>query len=118
VEDLGGGGEQALVKSAFKQSVRKVLGEDGSKALEFHMKKVLKKDPYDLLCEDPRRFYEGLQPLFGNKATAFLKVVVATLMKDQGVSGLDAETVVKLMIEGSGREFFILIYRSRRRPGE
>jgi len=118
VEDLGGGAEQALVKSAFKESVKKVLGEDGSRALEFHMKRVLKKDPYDILCEDPRRFYEGLRPFFGNNATAFLKIVVATLMKDHGVSNLDAETVVRLMVEGSGREFFILIYRSKKRGEE
>jgi len=109
-----------LVKLIFRNVFRMVFGEHGSMILEFHLRKILARDPYDVLYENPKLFCEGLQSFFGNGVKGLLKVMARELIREYGLRDLDPDTLIRLLQKGDERSKAILFnilrssYASRR----
>jgi len=85
------------VKIFFRGVIRSLLGENGSKVFEFHMSRILKADPYDVLYDDPKAFCDGLRIFLGSGADALLKVLAKNIVKEYSLKGVDPEEFLKLM---------------------
>ena len=113
-------GQPDLVKLIFRNVFRMVFGENGSRILEFHLRTVLARDPYDVLYENPKLFCEGLQSFFGNGVKGLLRVMARELIREYGLRDLDPDTLIRLLQKGNERSKAILFnilcysYASRR----
>ena len=98
-----------VVKLFFQSTFRSLLGQSGSRVLEFHMARILKADPYDVLYEDPKAFCDGLKLFLGAGADALLRVIAGSIVKKYCITNLKPDDLVKLMNEGSeeAREKFL-----------
>jgi len=97
------------VKIFFRGVIRSLLGESGSKVLEFHMTRILKADPYDVLYDDPKAFCDGLRIFLGSGADALLKVLAKNIVKEYSLKGVNPEELLRLMEDRrrESRERFI-----------
>jgi len=67
--------------------------------ISFHLKQKFGKDPYDVLINDPKAFYNGLTEISGDGADTVLSLVGSLLSKRYGVNR-------------SAEEFLVLFTRS------
>lgn len=92
------------VKMFFQGAVRSLLGESGSRVLEAYMKRVLGADPYDILYDDPKAFYDGLRSFLGPGANALLKILAKNIIKEYRLEDISPDQILDLM-EGGGESW-------------
>ncbi len=79
-------GEQAVVtRVMFRKVFEEILGSAGVKVLEYHFRKISSKDLYELLCSDPKSFYETLTHFFGSGTVSFIRTVASILASKYGL---------------------------------
>ena len=76
--------------------------------MEFHLRKILAREPYDVLYENLKLFCEGLQSFFGNGVKGLLKVMARELIREHGLRDLDPDTLIRLLQKGDERSKAIL----------
>jgi hypothetical protein len=112
--------EPSLVKRAFKDAMRSIFGENGSRILELHLRRFLGKDLYEAIYEDPRLFCDGLRAFFGPGARGLLIVLAKTLIKESGIQGLTPSQIIEILESGDQElktHFFAILCSSQRRVG-
>ncbi len=75
------------------------LGSTFHTIISFHLKKKFGKDPYEILIEDPKRFYGGLEEVLGQGAKAVINLVGTYAIAKYNVS-FTPEEFEGLFIEG------------------
>jgi len=112
--------EPELVKKAFKNAMRSIFGENGSRILELHLRRFLGKDPYEAFYEDPRSLCDGLRAFFGPGARGLLIVLAKTLIRENGIQGLTPGQIIEILESGDQElktHFFAILCSSQRRAG-
>lgn len=79
-----------------------LFGEPGREILLFYLRKSLGRDPFEVLWEDPRVFYHGLEKFFGVSARIFIEVLINKVNEECGLNA-SPERFVRLMKEGGER---------------
>jgi len=112
--------EPKLVKKTFKNAMRSIFGENGSRILELHLRRFLGKDPYEALYEDPRLLCDGLRAFFGPGARGLLIVLAKSLIRESGIQGLTPVQIIEILESGDQElktHFFAILCSSQRRAG-
>ena len=86
-----------LVKGIFRDTIRTIFGENGSKILELHLRRVLNRDPYDALYDNPKLFCDGLRSFFGNGTRGLLRIIAGTLIKEYKIQNISPDHLVSLL---------------------
>jgi hypothetical protein len=73
--------EHRLIRRILREAITEALGSSPHKIILFHLERLFGEDPYDVLAEDPRAFYIGLQRILGPGADVVLSFVGAYLRK-------------------------------------
>lgn len=88
------------VQKIFSEATTESMGSTfQALIISFHLKQKFGKDPYDVLIDDPKAFYNGLTEISGDGADTVLSLVGTLLSKRYGVSR-------------SAEEFLVLFTRS------
>jgi hypothetical protein len=88
------------VQRIFSEATTETMGSTfQALIISFHLKQKFGKDPYDVLIDDPKTFYNGLTEISGTGADTVLSLVSTLLSKRYGVSR-------------SAEEFLVLFTRS------
>ena len=96
----GGIIQPELVKSILRDVIRLVFGVNGSRILELHLGRMLRSDPYDVFCENPKLFCDGLRSFFGNGTKGLLQVLAKTLIKQYRIRDMSPEELIDLLNRG------------------
>jgi len=75
-----------VAKKVFEEATTTALGSSCSVVIEFHLKQKFGKDPYEVLLEDPKSFYEALEEIFGAGAESMISLVGTFLIKKYGIT--------------------------------
>ncbi len=60
---------------AFEDATVSSLGSTFHIIITFHLKQKFNRDPYEVLIDDPKTFYEGLKEVLGAGAEAVINLV-------------------------------------------
>lgn len=92
--------------NAFRETSRKIicssLGESAGEAAIFLLKEALRRDPFEVLWENPREFYEEMVRVFGEGAKVLINVLIISIDREYGLS-MRPERFLELMREGNQR---------------
>ena len=115
--------KSALYKTArevFEEATTPVLGLTVYKVLCFHLEQRIGKDPYEILLEDPQKFYEEFEKLFA-KGTDVLLNYVGKCLEDKYCTNFSPEKFVELLYKGDESskdkmiEIMTTIYEKKKR---
>ena len=76
----------SLVKETFRKLLSGLFGEPCLSLLESHLLKVFGKDPYDVLCNDPKSFCRELRAIFGEGFNALVSAAAQKLIKNYSLN--------------------------------
>ena len=94
------GSLSGTVQKIFSEATTESIGPTfQALIISFHLKQKFGKDPYDVLIDDPKAFYNGLTEISGAGADTVLSLVGTFLSKRYGTSR-------------SAEEFLVLFTRS------
>jgi len=94
------GSLSGTVQKIFSEATTEAMGSTFQAIIiSFHLKQKFGKDPYEVLIDDPKAFYNGLTEVSGDGADTVLSLVGTFLSKRYGVSR-------------SAEEFLVLFTRS------
>ena len=94
------GSLSGAVRKIFSEATAEAMGSTFQAIIiSFQLKQKFGKDPYDVLIEDPKAFYNGLTEVSGDGADTVLSLVGTFLSKRYGTSR-------------SAEEFLVLFTRS------
>jgi hypothetical protein len=68
-----------VAQKIFEEATAASLGSTFHVIISFHLKQKFGKDPYEVLIEDPKCFYNGLKEVLGAGAEAVINLVGAFL---------------------------------------
>jgi len=75
------------VQKIFSEATTEAMGSTfQALIISFHLKQKFGKDPYDVLIDDPKAFYNGLTEISGTGADTVLSLVGTLLSKRYGTS--------------------------------
>lgn len=81
------GSLSGTVQKIFSEATTESLGSTFQAiVISFQLKKKFGKDPYDVLIDDPKAFYNGLTEISGTGADMILSLLGTFLSKRYGVS--------------------------------
>ena len=96
----GHGSISGTVQKIFSEATTESMGSTfQALIISFHLKQKFGKDPYDVLLDDPKAFYNGLTEISGAGADTVLSLVGTFLSKRYGSNR-------------SAEEFLVLFTRS------
>lgn len=88
------------------------LGKTGLRVLEYHLEKLLQKDPYEALCSDPHSFYLAMRNLFGQGADIIIQTMAKKMMDENILDARDPnELLDALKDQREGRKKLLKILR-------
>lgn len=64
-----------VTRKIFEEATASSLGSTFHLIISFHLKKKFGKDPYEILIDDPKIFYNGLREILGEGAEAIISLV-------------------------------------------
>ena len=85
------------IRMAFREAFKSILGDSGVRVLEFHVRRISSSDLYELLYNDPRRFYETLTRFFGQGAKAFVRILANALIDKYQLNDVSLEEFAAIM---------------------
>ncbi len=68
-----------VAQRIFEEATSSSLGSTFHIIISFHLRNKFGKDPYEVLIEDPKCFYNGLKEVLGEGAEAVINLVGAFL---------------------------------------
>ncbi len=83
----------------FEEATAASLGTTFHMIISFHLQKKFGKDPYEILIDEPRTFYDGLEEVLGTGADAVISLVGTFLIKQYGAN-CTPEELITLLIKG------------------
>jgi hypothetical protein len=66
---------QRVTRKIFEEATTSSLGSTFHIIISFHLKQKFSKDPYNVLLDNPKMFYDGLKEVLGEGAEAVIKLV-------------------------------------------
>jgi hypothetical protein len=84
-----------VAQKIFAEATAASLGATFHVIISFHLKQKFGKDPYELLMENPKIFYNGLKEVLGEGAEAVINLV-GTYLTVKYDTNCTAEEFVKL----------------------
>jgi hypothetical protein len=84
-----------VAQKIFEEATAASLGATFHVIISFHLKQKFGKDPYELLMENPKIFYNGLKEVLGEGAEAVINLV-GTYLTVKYDTNCTAEEFVKL----------------------
>ena len=85
------------VAKASRQAMISLLGEPITDAVLFHLKRNLERNPFEVLWENPKVFYNGLREIFGQEGCKVLVMGLAEILAEKSGIDLNPRGLVKLM---------------------
>ncbi|MCD6504309.1 hypothetical protein J7K52_02925 [Candidatus Bathyarchaeota archaeon] len=85
------------VAKASRQAMISLLGEPIADAVLFHLKRNLESNPFEVLWENPKVFYNGLREIFGQEGGKVLVMGLAGVLAEKFSIDLNPGELVKLM---------------------
>jgi len=98
-----------------------ILGRGGFAALQYHLRRLLDRDPLEAFYERPREFYEGLDEFFGESgARVTFKVLCGKLIALSGLEKLTPDKLFEILMrdEVAAREIIVEMLAEILRRGE
>jgi hypothetical protein len=97
------GSLSGTVQRIFSEATTESIGSTfQALIISFQLKQKLGKDPYDVLLDDPKAFYNGLREILGTGADVVLSLVGTFLSKRYG-SNHSAEEFLVLFTRGDSQ---------------
>lgn len=84
---------------AFEEATTEAMGSTFPTIMCFHMTRMLCKDPFEVLIDDPKAFYNGLEKILGTGAEAVLSLIYTFLAKKYKIDCTNEE-FIKTFIQG------------------
>lgn len=84
---------------AFRRIVCSSLGESAGEAVIFFIKETLRRDPIEVLWENPRAVYDEMVRLFGEGTKILISILILNINREYGLS-MDPEYFLELMYNG------------------
>jgi len=104
-----------VLRSAFKS----LLGESGLTVLEFHLRKRLQGDIYEVFYENPHGFYQALGDFLGPGVDAILRIIAQKLIESGHLEASSpGEFVEVLKNPGEGGRRMLWKMFKRREAGD
>lgn len=88
-----------VAQKVFEEASTVNLGLTFHIIISFHLKQKFGKDPYEVLVDDPKTFFNGLEEVLGAGAEAVISLIGAFLVIKYGVN-CTADEFVRLLIKG------------------
>jgi len=85
------------VAKASRQAIVSLLGEPIADAILFHLKRKLERNPFEVLWENPKAFYNGLKEIFGQEGSKVLIMGLVDILAEMFSIDLNPRGLVKLM---------------------
>lgn len=85
------------VERLLRQWLLKLLGNTGLVALEYQLRKVLGKSPYQVFYENPNDLYNAFRTIFGEGAEALLRVLFSTMIREGAIDAPSPDEILVLM---------------------
>ncbi|MEM2151408.1 MAG: hypothetical protein QXG68_07810 [Candidatus Bathyarchaeia archaeon] len=90
----------------FRETLRKMicssLGESAGEAVLFFLREALKRDPFEVLWEDPRAVYYEMTKVLGEGAKVLINLLVTNINRECGLN-ISPDHFLKLMRNGNQR---------------
>jgi hypothetical protein len=97
------GSLSGTVRKIFSEATTESMGSTfQALIISFHLKQKFGKDPYEVLIDDPKAFYNGLTEIVGAGADTVLSLVGTFLSKRYGVNR-SAEEFLALFTSGDSQ---------------
>lgn len=97
------GSLSGTVQKIFSEATTEAMGSTFQAIIiSFHLKQKFGKDPYDVLIDEPKAFYNGLTEILGTGADTVLSLVGTLLSKRYGTSR-SAEEFLALFTRSDSR---------------
>jgi len=88
-----------VARKVFEEASTANLGLTFHIIISFHLKQKFGKDPYEVLVDDPKTFFNGLEEVLGAGAEAVISLIGAFLVIKYGVN-CTADEFVRLLNKG------------------
>ena len=88
-----------VAQRVFEEASAANLGLTFHMIISFHLKQKFGKDPYQVLVDDPKTFFNGLEEVLGPGAEAVISLIGTFLVIKYDVD-LPAKEFVKLVTKG------------------
>ena len=88
-----------VAQKIFEEASTANLGLTFHMIISFHLKQKFGKDPYEVLIDDPRAFFNGLEEVLGPGAEAVISLIGTFLVIKYNVD-CTAKEFVKLVTKG------------------
>jgi len=90
------------IAEQLRSSLRELLGEDGTSVLEYHLKRNLEGDIYQIFFKEPSKFYLALSAFIGaGGAAALLRVLAHHLIEKGLLRGITPDEFLTLFKDES-----------------
>ncbi|MEM2351342.1 MAG: hypothetical protein QXT26_02935, partial [Thermoproteota archaeon] len=86
-------------RATSKKIICSSLGESAGEAAIFLLREVMRRDPFEVLWENPRAFYEEIVKVFGEGAKVLINVLIENINREYGLT-MRPEHFLELMREG------------------
>lgn len=80
----------------FSEILRSSLGRAASEVILFLLRRELGRDPFEVLWENPKTFYRGMEKILGIGAEVLIKLLVSRINSELGLS-MSAERFLELV---------------------
>jgi hypothetical protein len=88
-----------VAQKVFEEASTSNLGLTFHIIISFHLKQKFGKDPYEVLVDDPKTFFNGLEEVLGAGAEAVICLIGTFLVIRYGVN-CTTDEFVRLLIKG------------------
>ncbi len=98
------------VRRVLRMIFEAILGGGGFTAFQYHLRRLLGRDPLEAFYEKPREFYEALEEVFGESgARVTFRVLYGKLINLSGFEELTPDRLFEVLMrdEGAAREIIV-----------
>ncbi|RLG06050.1 MAG: hypothetical protein DRN65_06005 [Thaumarchaeota archaeon] len=107
-----------VIRLRLSEALRSLLGNSGLHAFRFHVEKRLGMDMHEAFYEDPHRFYEAVEDVFGRGADALIRLIFDWLVQNGYLEAenLTANDFIKFLKEGGEKARIMIISSFKGKP--
>lgn len=105
------------IAESFREICRRIfcssLGESAGEAIIFFLRRELKRDPFEMVWEDPKAVYHAMEKTLGVGAKVLINVLVTTINRECGLN-MDPERFLDFIRSGNQESIEEIRYFIRR----
>lgn len=69
-----------------RRIIYSMLGESAGKAILFFLQEALRRDPFEVLWENPKAFYDEMSRIFGEGTKVLINILLTNIDRECGLS--------------------------------